>query len=119
MKPIVVITEDSAFANQAIPVPTIADMMCSALTGMTQQVINNIRSLPASEDPAFSPENMERDLFDALNLSFSKCLENAFPEMAGRPEISEQAIMEVENRIIDFEAAKIHSLKTEPNPTEE
>lgn len=114
MKPIVVITEDSAFANQSIPVPTIADMMCSALTGMAQQVIDNIRSLPASEDPTFSPENMERDLFDALNLSFSKCLENAFPEMAGRPEISEQAIMEIENRIINFEAAK-----TEPNPTEE
>lgn len=119
MKPIVVITEDSAFANQSIPVPTITDMMCSALTGMTQQVINNIRSLPASEDPAFSPEKMERDLFDSMNLSFSKCLELSFPELAGRPELSEQAILEVENRIIDFEVAKTNKLKTEPNPTEE
>ena len=120
-KPIVVITEDSAFANQSIPVPHICDMMCSALTGMTQQVVNNLHNTPLTEE--FDPAKIEKELFDAMNLSFSRCLELSFPTLAGRPDITEQAIMEAENRIVSFAAARqakqVEANEIETQPTEE
>ena len=113
-KPIIVVTEDSAFANQSIPVPHICDMMCSALTGMATQVVTNLRSTPQTEE--FDPAQVEKDLFDAMNLSFSRCLELSFPELAGRPDITEEAIMEAENRIVSFRAAQL--AKTEESTEE-
>ena len=124
-KPIIVVTEDSAFANQSIPVPHICDMMCSALTGMATQVVTNVRNTPQTEE--FDPAQVEKDLFDAMNLSFSRCLELSFPELAGRPDITEEAIMEAENKIVSFRAAQVAKAEEaqevdpimEPQPTEE
>ena len=91
-------------------------MMCSALTGMAKQVVENLRNTPPTEE--FDPAKIERDLFDAMNLSFSRCLELSFPELAGRPDITEEAIMEAENKIVSFRAAQVAKAE-ELQPTEE
>lgn len=85
MKLTLVVSEDGMFANMPAPVTDIADMFCAALTGM----VNQVRSNYEKEEDA---DKIDKELFDCLNLSFSKCLENAFPEYELHPEITEEVL---------------------------
>lgn len=109
MNKTIVVSEDGMFANTPIQIPYMTDMFCSAITGAVQQCLESpqVKNLPALEN-----QKLTKDLFDSLNLSFSKCLENAFPEIALRPDITEEAIMKAENEIIENKVVAFNKPKT-------
>lgn len=100
MAKIIVVSEDGMFTNAPIAVTELTDLFCAGITATVQQV----REQYKAEDNA---EEIDKELFDCLNHSFSKCLENAFPELELRPELTEQAILELENRIIAEKVGKV------------
>lgn len=103
MSKIIVVSDDSGcMTNVPVSIPEVADIFCSAITAMVWQTRPKIMELTDEEQ-----KGIEKELFDCLNHSFSKCLENAFPEQELRPDITEKAIYELENKIITEEAAKI------------
>ena len=92
MQKIIVVSEDGMFTSGPIAVTEMADLFCAALTSAVQQV----QGLYKDEEDA---PKIDQELFDCMNHSFSKCLENAFPGICLRPDITEEAIMELENKI--------------------
>lgn len=100
MSKIIVVSEDGMFTNSPIPVTDMADMFCAALTGAVQQIRPAYSNTPDSD-------KIEKELFDCLNYSFSKCLDNAFPTLALRPDITEEALLRAENEIIAERAENI------------
>lgn len=68
----------------------VCQIMCGAL-------ISSVHSL---ELPAEHMEEVRKELFDSFNLIFSRTLEEAFPEFELRPELTEEAILAMENQII-------------------
>lgn len=94
MERLIILSESGMVATEPIQIPELADVMCAALTGTVLQVLAG-DTIP----PELKPQ-LEKELFDSLNISFSKCLDNAFPTLAGRPELSEEAILELENQMI-------------------
>lgn len=108
MKPTIVVSEDGMFSSQPMPITEIANLFCAALTGAVQDI-----------RPSYSQnkdkDKIDKELFDCLNYSFSKCLELTFPEYELHPEITEEVIKK-ENELIHkrFEALE----PTEPTPAE-
>ena len=106
MSKIIVVSEDGMFANGPIPVTEMTDLFCAALTGAVQQ----IRNVYKHEEDA---DKIDKELFDCMNHSFSKCLENAFPEMEMHPELTEEAmqrIMRAEEELIEERAAALDNI---------
>jgi hypothetical protein len=93
MSKTIVVSEEGMFTNEPVSIPMMADMFCAALTGSVQQArLSYMDSEHCNE--------IEKELFDCLNYSFSKCLDNAFPSIALRPDITEEALLRAENEII-------------------
>lgn len=100
--------------SKPMNIPDIADLFCAAITGA---VLKTKERMDADLAKAKTPKDKEkaehdqatfkRYIFDELNHSFSKCLANAFPEYELHPEITEQAILEIENKLILEQAAKV------------
>lgn len=103
MKPTIVISEDGMFSSQALPVTEIANLCCAAITSAVQ----NIRKNYENDENA---DKIDRELFDCLNMSFSKCLELTFPEYELHPELTEEILKKEEN-IIAFRAAAAEKKK--------
>lgn len=106
MSKIIVVSDDSGcMTNVPVSIPEVADIFCSAITAMVAQIKPKIMEM-SDEDSS----KVSKELFDCLNHSFSKCLENSFPEQELRPDITEQAIYELENQIITEEAAALDNI---------
>ena len=98
MKPTIVISEDGMFTSERLPVTEIANLTCAAITAAVKQV----RASYAQEEDA---GKIDKELFDCLNLSFSKCLENTFPEFELHPEITEEVLKKEEQLMAEKAAA--------------
>lgn len=85
MKLTLVVTEDGMFSSEPVSVIEICNLFCAALTGAVQ----DIRPSYQKEKEA---KKIDKELFDALNYSFSKCLELTFPEYELHPEITEEVL---------------------------
>lgn len=85
MKPTIVVSEDGMFSSEPMSVIDICNIFCAALTG----AVNDIRP-NYSKDP--KSKLIDKELFDALNYSFSKCLELTFPEYELHPELTEEVL---------------------------
>ena len=85
MKPTIVVSEDGMFSSEPMSVIDICNIFCAALTG----AVNDIRPNYAKDPKA---KLIDKELFDALNYSFSKCLELTFPEYELHPELTEEVL---------------------------
>lgn len=112
MTPTIVIQRDGMFMNCPMPIPEIVAIVCAAITGAVQQVSEN---LDTSEDT--SPEEASKvkdELFDIINQAFSKCLENSFPDIELRPDITAEAIKELEdNKVVNFKPRSVERSEDE------
>ncbi len=81
----IVISENEMFSNEPISVIEMCNIFCAALTGAVQ----DLRSKYSKEPDA---SKIDKELFDGLNYSFSKCLELTFPEYELHPEITEEVL---------------------------
>lgn len=91
MKNTIVVSEDGMFTSNPMAVTEMADIFCSALTASVQQL--------RQQFPEDEADAINKELFDCLNHSFSKCLELAFPEYELHPEITEE-VLKMEDRLI-------------------
>lgn len=89
------LTSNSMTCEPAMNPVELAQIFCGALIASVQ----NIKYPEGISEEEMS--NVRRSMFDDLNLIFSRTLEIAFPELELRPEITEQAIMELENQMIE------------------
>lgn len=96
----ITLTSNSMTCDPAMNPVDLAQIFCGALIAGVQN-IKYPEGIPEEE-----MAKIRRSMFDDLNLIFSRTLEIAFPELELRPEITEQAIMELENQMIDKEVAK-------------
>lgn len=85
MKPTVVISEDGMFASEPMRVTEVANLACAAINAAVQ----NCREQYKDDKDA---DKIDKELFDCLNVSFSKCLELSFPEMELHPELTEEVL---------------------------
>ena len=111
MSKIIVVSEDGVFTNRPISIPEVADLFCASLTGMVQQAHDKYKD---DEDA----EKIDKELFDFLNYSFSKCLENSFPTLELRPELTEEAIKAMEDKILAEKVAEVNASQNVGDPTE-
>lgn len=101
MKATIVISEDGMFSSEPMRVTEIVDLCCAAITS----VVQNIRPQYAEEEEE-DRDKIEKELFDCINLSFSRCLELTFPEMEMHPEITER-VLAMEDELLRQEASKV------------
>lgn len=98
------ITEDGMTIDEGrMCIPQFADIACAVITSAVQ-------SSPTELTPA-----QRKDLFDILNLSFSRCLELTFPEFELHPELTEEVMHEIidrENQLITERAAEADNTVT-------
>jgi uncharacterized HAD superfamily protein len=106
MKPTIVVSEDGMFSSEPISVVEICNIFCAALTGAVQDIRPNYKNEPDAP-------KIDKELFDCLNYSFSKCLEITFPEYELHPEITEEVLKKEEALLKEKVAA------LEANPPEE
>ena len=99
MKATIVISEDGMFSSEPMRVTEIVDLCCAAITSAVQ----NIRPQYNAEEDY---DKIEKELFDCINLSFSRCLELTFPEMEMHPEITER-VLAMEDDLLRQEASKV------------
>ena len=92
-------------SEQPINVVDLANIFGSIL-------VECVRSLDIPEEHLAT---VRGEMFDDMNLIFSRTLEEAFPEFELRPGITEEAIMALENQMITERAA---ALDTEVIPVE-
>lgn len=104
-----VISEDGMFANEPLPFSTIMQLVCSCVAGVATDVIARAKEKDEEEAKA-----IEAELFDTANLAFSNCLDVAFPGIALRPDLTEEAILKAENDILSERAAEIEPDAGEP-----
>ena len=57
--------------------------------------------------PADMQEALASDMYDLINIGTSTLLQRAFPEIDSRPDLTVEAIMEAENKIIDEAPEKV------------
>ena len=105
MRTTIVVSEDGMFTSEPISVIELCNLFCAALTGAVQNVR---RSYEEEED---APK-IDKELFDGLNYSFSKCLELTFPEYELHPEITEE-VLKKEDELLE-EKVKELELNTPP-----
>ena len=97
------------FANEPLPFSTIMQLVCSCVAGVATDVIARAKEKGEEEAKA-----IEAELFDTANLAFSNCLDVAFPGIALRPDLTEEAILKAENDILTERAAEIEPDAGEP-----
>ena len=98
MKPTIVVSEDGMFSSHPMSVVDICNIFCAALTGAVQ----DIRPTYAEDE---NKDKIDKELFDCLNYSFSKCLELTFPEYELHPEITEEVLRKEEELLREKVAA--------------
>lgn len=98
MKKTIVISEDGMFSSEPMPVTELADLACAAVTSAVQQVRRQY-----ADDP--NAPKIDRELFDCLNHSFSKCLELTFPEYELHPELTEE-VLKMEDELLRKKVAE-------------
>lgn len=99
MKPTIVVSEDGMFSSEPMSVVNICNIFCAALTGAVQDIRPNY-----AKDP--KAKAIDKELFDALNYSFSKCLELTFPEYELHPELTEE-ILKKEDELLREKVSKL------------
>lgn len=104
MKPTIVVSEDGMFSSEPMSVVDICNIFCAALTGAVQDIRPNYANEPEAPQ-------IDKELFDSLNYSFSKCLELTFPEYELHPEITEE-VLKKEEELLKEKVANL------PEPTE-
>lgn len=85
MQRTIVLTDDGMFSSEPISVIELCNVFCAALTGAVQDLRPRYKDEP---DAA----KIDKELFDSLNYSFSKCLELTFPEYELHPELTEEVL---------------------------
>lgn len=75
-------------ASQAITFPEALQLLSTVILGMMQQTVEK------------NPD-AKGELYDMLNMAASRTLEQFAPEYELRPNLTAQAILEAENRIIE------------------
>lgn len=102
----ITITENSAKVEEgSLSIIDFMNVMCAIITSSIQS------------SSAEAPEAARKELFDAINLGFSKCLENAFPEYELHPELTEEVMQEIlkrENEVVADRASKVATLHPTP-----
>lgn len=104
----IVITNESMSIEEGTL--NIVDFMNVACAIITQSVQSSC---------ADAPPAARKEIFDTLNLGFSKCLENAFPEYELHPELTEQIMYEVLQRETEEVAERAAEIITIPLPTDD
>ena len=107
MKPTIVVSEDGMFSSEPMSVVEICNLFCAALTGAVQDIRPNYAKEPDSK-------KIDKELFDCLNYSFSKCLELTFPEYELHPEITEEVLKKEEELLREKVAEKEKNAKVVP-----
>lgn len=107
MKPTIVISEDGMFSSEPMSVVDICNLCCAALTGAVQDIRPNYQHHE-------SKDQIDKELFDALNYSFSKCLELTFPEYELHPELTEE-VLKKEDALLKAKVASIEAKKKDKN----
>lgn len=101
----IVISEDGMFSSEPVSVIEICNLCCAALTGAVKDVRQKYQEQP-------NAKTIDKELFDALNYSFSKCLELTFPEYELHPELTEE-ILKKEDELLRERAADAPEVKLE------
>ena len=101
MKPTIVVSEDGMFSSEPMSVIHICNIFCAALTGAVNDIRQNYQKDPKAPQ-------IDKELFDALNYSFSKCLELTFPEYELHPELTEE-ILKKEDALLKERADALES----------
>lgn len=96
----IVISEDGMFASEPLTFADVLQLTCSCVAGVAGNVL-------AKAEGTEEREKIEAELFDIANLSFSNCLDAAFPGIALRPDLTEEAILKAENDILAERAAEV------------
>ena len=73
--------------------------LLGVLNGATAQV-----STLVYENEPESLQPLRQELFDMFNFQFSQFLNNVFPEISLRPDLTEEAILKAENDLIEQKA---------------
>lgn len=101
MKLTVVMSEDGMFTSEPTTIMEIANLACSGITAAVQTA----REQYSQTEEA---EAIDKELFDCLNLAFSKCLENAFPQFELHPELTEE-ILKKEDELLKAKVAEMEA----------
>lgn len=96
----ITLSNNTMICEPGLNIVDISQIFCAALVS----AVNNI--VYPSDMPEEDILNIRKEIFDDMNLIFSRTLDEAFPEIALRPELTEQAIMEMENKLIEKAAMK-------------
>lgn len=107
MKPTIVVSEDGMFSSEPMSVVEICNLFCAALTGAVQDIRPNYQKEKEAKQ-------IDKELFDCLNYSFSKCLELTFPEYELHPEITEEVLKKEEELLREKVAEKEKNAKVIP-----
>lgn len=75
----------------------LTQLFCNVLIAQIQMTETQMKKEELKDEAV---EAVRKELFDGMNLIFSETLSEAFPDYELRPELTEQAIMEMENQII-------------------
>ena len=86
-------SEDGMFASEPLSFADILQLACSCVASAAKTMMSQ-----AENDK--EAQAMEKELFDLTNVSFSQCLDFAFPNQELHPDLTEEAIMEAENAIL-------------------
>ena len=97
MKPTITITEGSIKATSTITYSKFLQIMCNGMVAA-------IRTYQAQCKE--NPEAFNNAAFDATNKVFSAVLEECFPDILLRPDLTEEAILQQENILLKRKASK-------------
>lgn len=107
MKKTLVMSEDGMFASQPLSFADILQLACSCVASAAKTMMSQAENDEEAQE-------MENELFDLANVSFSQCLDFAFPNQELRPDLTEEAIFRAENDILTERAAEIEPDAGEP-----
>ena len=114
MKKTLVVSEDGMFASQPLSFADILQLTCSCVASAAKTMMSQAENDKEAQE-------IEKELFDLANVSFSQCLDFAFPNQELRPDLTEEAIMEAENAILKRAAEDMENVgepeKIIPFPT--
>ena len=107
VKKTLVMSEDGMFASEPLSFADILQLTCSCVASAAKTMMSQAES----DEEA---QSMEKELFDITNVSFSQCLDFAFPNQELHPDLTEEAILRAENDILSERAAEIEPDVGEP-----
>lgn len=81
---------------QGLALPDVIQLCLAAIEACCKQ------SLSRADDPALV-KSLEEDMFEMINLGASTLLDRLFPDLALRPDLTVDAIMEAEDAILKSE----------------